>query len=238
MEYHTFNGYNFYSGKCESTVLETGGCYAYGDFKVYPGKVTEDLKKSLYILPTYFVGSDYSGGSSSVSNHRVFLKRFKDVEGVYNVSGDMGTYSIAIRADVYNDNEDIKDVLKGLEGYSVIDEEDMREVESEWEVKAMPDLIHDVCSEIDLETYLPDYEKYLEDTESIEQIIWEGISECNLDLDWSYEYKSAYINHELILPYVEDIILIKHCLDLPLLINREWSCETNHELFLEKLINV
>lgn len=233
MQYLRYEGTEFVQGVWQDTVLETGCCYAYGDFQPYKGEVTEALKKSLYFFSSHLEGSDYSGGSYQKSNHRVFLKRFKDVDGIYEVSGGTGTYSIAIRVDVYESNSEIKDVLDALEGYSVIDEDDMSQLENEWENEALPDLISDLCRHIDLEQYIPDYDIHSEDTEKLGMIIWDGINECNID--WNHEYVSAYLNYELVQPYVEDRLLIDNCPALPRLINRNWSCEQTRTLYTEKL---
>jgi hypothetical protein len=235
MTYYEFTGTKMVNGVWEPITLEVGGSYSYGDFQEFKGKVTQALKKSLYVMPPLLEGSDHSGGSAPRSNHRVFLKQFEEVEGVYDVWGGFGFYSIAIRADVAEENEDIFIVLNGLENYSLIDEEDHSALENEWENAAMPDIVSDLGRHINLETYIPDYEKLLEDEENINQLVWDGINE--LSLDWSHETTSAYMDYERVQPYVEDRLLIEHCTEktLPLLINRDWSCKQTKEMFMEKV---
>ncbi len=88
-----------------------------------------------FVLPELMSGSDYAGESVTVSNHRVFLDMFKAVPGVFDVYGGAGTYAIAIRRDAL-DNEEIADVLRRLEDYPVLDEDDHSYVESEAESEA------------------------------------------------------------------------------------------------------
>jgi hypothetical protein len=93
-----------------------------------------------WILPSLLSGSDYSGGSVTVSNHRVFLERFENDEGgepnpgIRRVWGGYGTYGVAIRLDSIT--EEIQEVLDRLENYCVMDEDLMSEVERKAENEA------------------------------------------------------------------------------------------------------
>jgi len=229
--------YLIYDGDRE---LVCGGRYAYGDFLPYRGgdpnvELTEDLQKSLFFFSPHLEGSDYSGDMYNRSNHRVFLKQFRNTDGVYNVSGGMGTYAIAIRLDVYENNQEVREVLDSLEDYSTLDDEDVSELEHEWQCAAMPDILHSLCSNIDLEDYLPEFDIDNIDLEALEQIVWDGINECNLS--WSHEHTSAYLAPDKVQPYVEDILLLNNCSlsTLPRLINREWSCEKTRSMFMDKI---
>lgn len=235
MKYFKYTGAKLVNGIWQDIALEIGGWYFYGYFVEYKGPVIEDLKKSLFILPEDFQGSDYSGGLNSRSNLTAFMKQFKDTEGVYELFGDFNTYAIAIRSDVAEENEEIKRILEGLRYYPIIDEEAYSQLEHEWESIAMKDIVKDLCCHIDLEEYIPNYETYLEDTETIAQLAWDGINECNLE--WVHEYTSAYLDYERVKPYVEDRLLIDHCDAIPLLVNREWSCNQTKEMYLAKFSN-
>jgi len=215
--------------------LKTGTCYSYGDFSEYRGEVTEALTKSLFLRPNEMSGSDYSGGLVTYSNYKAFLKQFKDVEGIYKLWGGYSTYAIAIRLDVAQNNPEIKEILDGLKNYALIDEELYSEIETQWQIEGMKYLIEDLIREIDLETYLPNYETLLEDKDKLEQLIWDITNEYSID--WTIETKSAYIRTDEIQPYIEDHYLLEYCEKdiLPLLINREWACNSNRELYIEKL---
>lgn len=227
MTYYTFNS------EWRDIQLETGECYSYGDFKEFKGVVTEEDKKWLFIIPEHFEGSDYAGSSVSVSNHRSFLKEFDKVKGVYDLYGGYNTYAIAIRADVAETHEGIKETLDALENYGIMNESDLSEVEDEWHQEAMKDVVSDLCRHIDLEEFIPEYEKLLEDTETIEELAWEAILE--LDLSWSEENCYSYIDSDEIKPYVEDRLLLDHCKELPLFVNREWSCKQTSTMYEQKL---
>ena len=119
----------------------------YGDFNRHPlFQFPENAPK--YYLPELMTGSDYSGGSLTVSNCRVFLEKFKEIDGVHKVYGGYDTYSVAIREDCL-ENEDILEVLSGLYDYPLIDEEDMSMVEIEcedenWESWIKSDFQHEL----------------------------------------------------------------------------------------------
>ena len=123
---------------------------SYGD--LHPGE--GDI---VFVLPNYLGGSDYSGGSVTVSNHRLFIEEFGELEGVHNVYGGYSSYGVAIRADIWVAGEDkdectwhgadpdtarcnvedgpcphqLREWLGQLEDYPVYDEDDLGQVEME-----------------------------------------------------------------------------------------------------------
>lgn len=217
-------------------ILKTGTSYPYGDFQEFKNQVTEENKKELFIIPGYFEGSDYSGGTIQLSNHRSFLEMFKDIEGVYNLYGAYGTFGIAIRLDVSESNEEIKEVLNSLEDYSIINDEDLSELEHEQETEHMPDLIRDVRSGIDLDEYVPEMDSLIEEDDKLDHLIRDGINER--DLEWEHTTTGAWLSPVEVLPYVRDKLLLEYCKELPLLINWEWSCDKTHTEFEQKLKGV
>jgi hypothetical protein len=235
MDLYAFVGTELVNGAWQDRVLEVGGSYFIGDFEAYNGEVTEALRKSLFIQPNLFAGSDYSGGSIERSNHKAFLELYGEVEGVYDIYGGMGTYGVAIRLDVSEDNTEIKELLDSLKNYCLIDEEAHSKMEHEWDCEALKDIVSDLCRNIDLEAYIPDYETLLENEEKIEEYAWDAVRELNLN--FVHENNSAYLDYEELKPYVEDILLIEHCTKLPLLINREWACEDNRQKYIDKCSN-
>jgi hypothetical protein len=126
----------------------------YGDLQPGDRSALEDELR--FIVPGYLSGSDYSGGSVEVSNHRLFLEEFGGLEGVHNVYGGYGTYGAAIRLDVWRAGADrsvcawfgadeetatcdedgacihqMRAWLDELESYPVADEDDLCRVEME-----------------------------------------------------------------------------------------------------------
>ena len=63
-------------------------------------------KGPVFVLPGYLSGSDYSGGSVTVSNHRLFIEEFGELDGVHNVYGGYGSYGVAIRLDLWRKSLD------------------------------------------------------------------------------------------------------------------------------------
>jgi hypothetical protein len=235
MSYWIHEKYEYLNGECIPVALSVGDKCWLSDFREYKGNVTEALKKSLFILPELLQGSDYSGDTVTVSNYRSFLEMYKHIEGVYSVYGDMGSYAVAVRMDVAEENEDIQNTLDALKDYGIIDEDDHGEVTLEWEDAALPDIVHDVSRHIDLEPYASDYDA-TDDIDVIKDLVIEGIAALNLN--WNYENSSAYLDYQLVMPYVLDCLLITHCTDLPLFINREWSCKDTENKYKEKLNGV
>jgi hypothetical protein len=217
-----------------SIKLEPGKRLSYGNFKVFEGVVTPENKASLFIMPDHFSGSDYSDGSYiTVANHRAFLKEFRKTPGVYDLYGGYGTFAIAISLLVAEEHNEIKEVLDSLEDYPIMNEEIAGEVESEWQVEAMKYIRESICRNINFEENLLPTDFEVEDNDKLEEIIWDAIRE--LDLQWSMENNSAYIDYEEIMPYVEDRILLDHCKAPELLVSRTWSCNQTISLFEQKL---
>jgi hypothetical protein len=230
---HTFVGTELVQGTWEDIVLEVGGSYSLGDFQAYRGEVTEALRKSLFIMPRYMSGSDYSGGSVQCSNHKAFLDKFGKIEGVYDIYGGFGTYGIAIRLDVYEDNLEIKEAIDNLDDYPLFDEEAHSELEMEWQQEFITSELSHFCYQIDLEYYIPEIDEILKDEGTIESYIWESIDP--LDLEFQYDNTGSYVDLDKVKPYVEDRLIIEHAKQFPLFINREWSCKETEEMFKKKL---
>jgi hypothetical protein len=81
--------------------------------------------------PKYMTYSDYSGSTVERANCKEFLERFKDVEGVYETTGGYGTKGVAISLSAITG--EMIDLFDELDGYPVIDDEALSEVEMELE---------------------------------------------------------------------------------------------------------
>lgn len=244
MDLFIFDKSEYNNGTWTDLNLEKGSRYSIGDFKHYQGEVTEALHKSLVIQPPQLSGSDYSGGITERSNHRTFLRQFKDVDGVYDLYGGYGTYGIAIRLDVYTTNDDIKEVIDALQDYCLVSEDDYSELESEYEHEYVNNLVTELTNIFsdpeltNINRMIPDlsidYDKDI--GEYIENHIWDAINALNLHFD--HENNSAYIKDpdEKIKQYLEDLLLIEYYKKQPLLINRKWICPYTEQLFKSKLM--
>jgi hypothetical protein len=213
---------------------------SYGDFDRAPAGTEEPV----YIFPSLLGGGDHAGtGLENASNHRVFWKRFRRVAGVHNLYGGYGTFAIAIRKDVAESKEAIRETLADLEEYPLISEEDhsmleMEETRKSWEDWGRSGFIHDLTKALNLEEdSLEEILKQLfpEDTDPISTLF----NECAEDANeyWRDDNGSMYIDIEKIVPYAGDRILLhttpQH--DLPLLIGRKWSSSKYHIEFEAKL---
>lgn len=83
-------------------------------------------------------GSDYSGDSVERSNFQVLLELAEEKgllgKGLWEVYGGFGSYGIVVSADV--EDEEILDLLAGLEEYPVADEDHLAHLEIELEDEA------------------------------------------------------------------------------------------------------
>lgn len=206
---------------------------SFSDFSYFEGTVTEENKKKLYIFPDNCSGSDSSGKSYCVSNYEVFLRDYWDYEGVYKLTGGHNSYGIAVRYDVYENNNDITEAINCLECEAVLDDEHFNNLEQEWINEAIYNSYNDIYGEIFMDDDFDD-DPEIENQELIEQWIREGIE--HLKIDFVYEYTSCYFDTKKIIPYIKDRLILcrKH---LPLYTNREWSCEDTKMKFLERIAN-
>lgn len=119
---------------------------------------TEDAGAYYYLVPRYCEGGDYSGGTVEKANHRAFMMSWECCEGVFDVSGGHGTFSVAISVnwlvEHWGDDEDdtarkIVDCLIALDDYPVIDDDVLSELEIElsdeaWDYWAKDDYVQGV----------------------------------------------------------------------------------------------
>ena len=110
--------------------------YSYGEFK--------DDPQGEFITSNYWTGSDYSGSFVEKSNHKELLEQFGKLPGVHELSGDMGTYGLVFHVPTVmtwdeSPRTTLIEILRGLEGYSLIDEEAHSMMEFEAQTEAWDD---------------------------------------------------------------------------------------------------
>jgi hypothetical protein len=113
--------------------------------KVFLGN-TESNNNGAFLEVPYTTYSDYLGGTVERSNNEVFLNRFGHLDGVYTLCGAGTVRSVLISRELYNTNNEIRDLIKGLEEYPALDDENLSKVENElfeesWEDWIRADLI-------------------------------------------------------------------------------------------------
>jgi hypothetical protein len=86
------------------------------------------------IVPRYTSGSDYSGCSVERSNYNTIEKEFGERDDVFTLYDGYGTYAIAILASC--DCKELAETIESLHDYPVIDEDDLRELETELKYEA------------------------------------------------------------------------------------------------------
>lgn len=235
MNYYRYESYQKNKGEWKwINIPEKGNALSYGDLKEesYP----ESYKKNeLYIMPDELSGSDYSNSSTvEISNHRVFLESFKEINGVHDVFGGFGTYAVAIRLDVYESNQEIKETIDNLKDYCIINEDDLSELEREktdeawdsWARESMLSLIQE--SDPRLEEF--------NDHDDFDIMFFQAAEEAHEY--WEAEAGgSMSIRLENITPYLRDMILVAltEKEDLPLLVSHEWVSKKAQKDFETKL---
>jgi len=84
-------------------------------------------------VPFCSYGDYDNSGSVERSNYRVFMEMFRSIDGIYEVLSGWDGHSIMVDLEKLNENQEIIDVIAGLNDYPVIDEEDMCRIEMEME---------------------------------------------------------------------------------------------------------
>jgi hypothetical protein len=129
------------------------------------------------VVPELLGGSDYSGSTYHRSNYDVFLEEFGDVDGVYSIYGGYGTFAIAIRADLMN--EEIYEAVSKLKDYLILDEDALSHYESELEQEAWDNWArHDFVRGIEQEFEIEDLEERMTD-DQIEELFYELCDRSN-----------------------------------------------------------
>lgn len=157
-----------------------------------------------FIEVPYTWGSDYSGGSVTVSNFRSLWRDYSEkIPQLYKVYGDYSTYGLVVQRSIFTatdeDSVEFVETMRQLEdSYCLYDEDDNSAVEMEAEQEAW-----DNC-------YRSDYRRELEKLETLEEdsddtvsddTLWETL---RLVMDRENEYwsnetgNSAYVDIERI----------------------------------------
>ena len=209
MGWYVFSSYNKeFPGKKES----------YGDFEACEEKNANG--RPLYMLPGLLTGSDYSNTNLvHVANFNSFLKTFRRVNGVVELYGGYGTFAVAVRKDVYEENEDVRQTLDALEEYPLLDEEEHSKLEVEAQDEAWDDFAR--------RDFLEGIQKVIEDYEPDDDFR-SFFEECREEVNEYWENESSdsmFIRTEKIISYAVDQLLLQRTApeDLPTLMGRTWS---------------
>ena len=207
--------------------------FHWSDLDPWKGKEpTDEEKKKLYVVPKLLGYGDYdSSCAAERSNYRVFLEKFGKVDGVHELHDYMGSTSIAIRVDVAEGNEEIKDILDGLEQYPVIDVDDQSNMEQEMFIEAWKDWVRsDACRAVVklLDGFFDDPETTVDDTD--ETALWEMFTDASSDVGEYFEVQaggSVWIRLDNVVPAFADLFLVRvmEPEQLPLLVSREWKSD-------------
>jgi hypothetical protein len=99
----------------------------FGDLRPLEGVSSVD--PGAFLVPDTLSGSQQGKDSVTVSNYRVFVKRYAEVEGVFPIRGDQGSFGIAIRISAIT--AEMLDDLVAIEGYPALDDEEVAKVQHE-----------------------------------------------------------------------------------------------------------
>lgn len=93
--------------------------------------VVGELKSSDYFNSQYLGYSDYSGSISNKSNQEIILEEFSDIDGILQIYGSHGYSDLLIRLDILDENEELQNLIFGLENYRILDENHLSKLEDE-----------------------------------------------------------------------------------------------------------
>ena len=249
MDVYKFEGRSYHNGEwtdVDPNTIKRASCSDFERIEV----TEEDDKKHLYIQPDLLAGSDYLGTLVERSNHEAFLRDYGELEGIIDIYGGMGTFGVAIRMDVAENNEEIRDVMAALDDYCLIDEETHSRMESEehdraWEDWARSDteaVIFGVLNKIDeqgdngiLDGDPDDISSEL-DSDDLRALF----EECAGIINEYWEIETggnAYVRVSKIGDVMADWFLLKHIKPeyLPMLMTHEWKTEEARQVY-EKLL--
>jgi len=98
-------------------------------------KNTENPDENCYLACELMEGSDYSNGRIvQESNQKVFLEEFAEFPGVHETYGGHNSFGIAVQ--IKHLTDEMFEMFKALEDYSVLDESLMSEMELEQQGEA------------------------------------------------------------------------------------------------------
>jgi len=238
---------------------EPGRQASYGDFKGINVQHTDKNAAAHlagrvgYVVPELLSYGDYDNSCLvQRSNYRVFLERFGKVDGVVELSGGYGTAAIAIRVDLLTSHEELKDVIEGLDNYSLIDEEDHSELEQKaineaWKdwgqkdfVSGLLDELGDKFNERSLKKVIRHkiFSKNFKQMPHPFEVLFYSCMERANEY-WQDEGGEMTVAMGEIVAYAVEYILLATMPrnELPLLIGQEWKSKEALKIFEELLRN-
>jgi len=166
----------------------------------YASKKTRllDLKETLkevdiFLIPKFMQYGDYDNSCMvERSNYKLFLEDYKEEKGIFRFYGGYGSSGIAIsiRYLLNPDNEDIAgeilELLRDLNDYPCIDDEDMSNMEYDAFIESLDNFAIRECNDLLSHQYL--IEVYDYDQDKLKEVLLE--SDRNLNYP-SYEIESG-----------------------------------------------
>jgi hypothetical protein len=147
----------------------------------------------LFLMSKYFGYSDYDNSCMvERSNYKLFMEEYEKEPGVFAVYGGYGTTDIAISLKWLLDpvNEDkaneIIDLLKGLNDYPCINDEDMSNMEYDAFLEALDNFAIRECNDLLSNQFLVDVYDFNED--KLKEVLLESNRNLNYD---AYEIESG-----------------------------------------------
>lgn len=135
--------------------------------------------EDVWFIPSDMTGSDYSGGTHTKSNHRVFMEDYPASDDIrYITHGTFGHYSVAIRLDRLVNDSDLRETLDSLADYPVLSEEDMGELEGEledeaWNDYGRSDVIEEIAQALEIDPFdIPDSAEWIAAFDTVAYYVW------------------------------------------------------------------
>ncbi len=119
-----------------------------------------DIDWDCLFTPSYFTYSDYSGSTVERSNCDVFIEKYGENPGVYELYGDYGTRGVAVKLSAIT--PEMIEEFQALSDYPLMDEEHHSNLEFEMEQEAWGDWISGDFRR-DLAKMFPDHEEEIDE---------------------------------------------------------------------------
>jgi len=152
-----------------------------------------------YIEVPFCTYSDYSGGTVERSNCQTFLDMFKEFNEIsmWKIYGGYCTTGVLIRRSLYENSEEVRDVIDGLFDYPLISDDDLSQLEIDLE-------------QVSWETWLEYDLKRELDKQEIEY----NEDELQSDMYYVMEYCNEYFIHEdACCPYLDVEKIVSNWVD-------------------------
>jgi hypothetical protein len=163
---------------------------SFSDLRPLP-RSTIAIDPSYLLVPASMSGSRLDADAVKIANQKAFLSRFGEGGGIFKLTGSHGSFAVAIRVSAIS--AEMLKVLKGLDDYASMDDEETSKQEHEqvdeaWSDWAMEEYTTHVVDN------LPEWEDRVYDMDDDQKrVLFERVRE-RLKMGWEPDSTGMYID--------------------------------------------